>query len=92
MFLLMFFIVNGQNIEKYVTFSGYGVFEKSGKEVIVLRKYSLNDRTYYFVVLPESLETMILVTDSIKIYPESWQFIRNRFSSTPYVEALIQVE
>ena len=92
LFLLVSGLIKGQKIENYVSVLGNGECRKNGNQIIVLRKFSQNNKTYYFTVFPATLKTEIVLSDSIKFKQESWQFIRKRFSTTPYIDALHQVE
>jgi hypothetical protein len=90
--LLPMDVVIGQPISNYALVTGYGICRYSEKEVIVLRKFSKGSNTYYFVVSPQSLNTEILRSDSIKFIRISWEKISSRYSSSPYVRALKQAE
>jgi hypothetical protein len=82
----------GQPISNYKVVTGYGISRYSEKEVIVLREFTKGRSTYYFVVSPQSLNTEILRSDSIRFNQASWDKISSRYSYTPYVRALKQAE
>jgi hypothetical protein len=92
LFILILIVpdLSGQSISDYVTFYGYAPHKDFSKEVIVIRKFSMDNRTYCFVVSPGSLRTEILPSDSIKVFQASWNVIRTRYATTPYIKALQQ--
>jgi hypothetical protein len=75
-------------ISNYSLYTGWGISNSDRKEVVVLRKFNKENKTQYFVVSPQTLETSIIPTDSILVFPSSWDIIRSRYSSTPYFKAL----
>jgi hypothetical protein len=94
MFLFLFITTAayGQQISNYLPFTGWAICRFNAKEVIILRKFFKDDHYYYFAVSPQSLETEILDSDSVLVYPASWETIRSRYTSTPYLRALMQAE
>jgi hypothetical protein len=91
--LLQFTSVNsGQGISGYVTITGYGACKPDGEDLIVLRKFLLADQSFYLALSPFSLKTQILRSGSITFIPAPWEEIRSRYSSTPYIKAIIQAE
>jgi hypothetical protein len=90
-FLLLFEYTSfSQPITNYLPVIGWGAVLNNSNEVIVLRKFSRDGHTWYFTVNPQVLNTRIIVSDSIKVNPVSWEFLRVRYSSTPYFKALHQ--
>lgn len=78
----------GQRISNYVPFTGWGYNVNNSEEVIILRKFLKDGHNCYFVLYPISLSTKILPADSISVNQESWEKIKARYSSTPYIKAL----
>jgi hypothetical protein len=62
------------------------------EEIIILRKFLKDGHYYYFTLSPKSLNTKILPADSTSINELSWQAVKSRYSSTPYVQALMLAE
>jgi hypothetical protein len=85
-------LVFGQRISNYTSYTGWGICRNNAKEVILLRKFFKNSRSYYFAVSGQTLNTQILSSDSVSVNPLPWEKIRSRYSSTPYIRALLQAE
>ncbi len=92
LFLLSATPVFSQRISNYVPFTGWAICSNNTKEVIILRKFLKESHTCYLTVSPQSLDTKILLSDSILVNQVSWETIRSRYSSTPYLRALKQAE
>ncbi len=84
--------VSGQNISDYMTFTGWGVCKNNSKEIIILRKFFRNGTNNYFTVSPQSLRTKVFPSDSISVNQVSWETIKSRYYTTPYMRALNQAE
>jgi hypothetical protein len=83
---------SGQIINNYQPFTGWGAFKNSSEEVIILRKFVKNGCNSYFTVSPQTLVTRVLPSDSIGVNQVSWESIKSRYNSTPYVQALKRAE
>ena len=92
LFILSAASISGQSISNYVPFVGWGVCKNNSEEVIILRKFFKDGHYCYFTLSPKSLNTKILPADSTSINEVSWQTIKSRYSSTPYVHALLLAE
>jgi hypothetical protein len=94
LYLLLLFTttVSGQQITDYVPYIGWGTYCNGSREVISLRKFLKNSTPCYFTVSPETLTTEIIPSDSIIINKATWDIIRDRYASTPYLKALKQAE
>ena len=84
--------ISGQIISNYVPFTGWGICRNNSDEVIILRRFTKDGHTCYLTVSPKSLDTRILLADSININQSTWTTIRSRYSSTPYFIAMKQAE
>ena len=82
----------GQTIGNYTAFTGWGVCRNNSEEVIILRRFVKSGRACCFTISPQSLKTKILTEDSVNIHQASWEIIRSRYSSTPYLLAMKQAE
>jgi hypothetical protein len=82
----------GQEITNYVPYTGWGILKDNSDEVIILRKFFKESNCYYFTVSPLSLNTDIVQSDKIDVNSGSWETIRSRYSSSPYIRALQQAE
>jgi hypothetical protein len=83
-------IATCQTITNYIPVTGWGTTHNNSNEVIVLRKFSREGHTWYLTVSPQDLSTRIIRSDSIIVNQASWDFLRGRYSSTPYFKALNQ--
>ena len=88
--LLPIQLVLGQPITNYKTNIGWGSKVSDSKEVIVLRKFDKGNHSFYFAVSPQTLNTLIVRSDSIDFVPSTWQALYLHFTSTPYIKALQQ--
>jgi hypothetical protein len=78
-----------QPVSNYLPITGWTLLNNSN-EVIVLRKFSSEGHTWYLTVDPQELSTKIVASDSIRINQASWDFLKVRFSGTPYIRAIHQ--
>jgi hypothetical protein len=92
LFFLFTTSVYSQQINNYVPFTGWAIYKCTTKEVIILRKFLKDNHCYYFTISPQSLNTEILLSDSLIVNPASWETIRSRYLLTPYLRALKQAE
>jgi len=59
-----------------------------GTAVIILRRFTQNDHTYYLMVHPQTLATEIVPLADRKIAAASLQDLQKQFTSSPYSKAL----
>ena len=95
-FLLPLFLLttqmSGQHITNYNQLTGWGISRDYAEGVVCLRRFFADGNTYYFAVIPSSLQTRVIRADSVFVVPESWEMLRFLFSATPYIHALNQAE
>lgn len=93
--ILLFFLTHvssGQVISNYRSFPGWGILKKDAGEVIILREFEREKHSWYFTVSPNSINTAVVRSDSIRVIPASWESLYAKFSGTAYILALQQVE
>ncbi len=84
--------VFSRQIGNYSLWNGWGIRASDGREAIALRKFKRDDYVCYFTVDPQTLATSIVRSDSISVKPSSWETIRSRYPTSPYIKALILTE
>ena len=86
--ILFSVVIKGQAISGYQPVSGWGMSNRSSLELIVLRQFEENGRSWYLAVNPLTLDTEIISSDSLGFTPATMGIIRSKYSDTPYIKAL----
>ena len=88
--ILLAKISSGQSISSYKQYLGWAICKSNSKEVVILRSFWKENRPYYFIVNPKTLNTAILQSDSLILTPSSWESLSKYYKSTTYIMALKQ--
>jgi hypothetical protein len=92
--LLSVFFVRAvpQTVSGYTVTPGVGTVRGDTNAVIVLRSFDRDGCGMFFVVDPYQCSTSVRAAEEIAFEAASWNVIRARFASTPYVKALERAE
>lgn len=90
---ILFFIIIGiehiqaQNtIHHYVVY--YGSARDQGQQLIILRKFHQLNKTKYFAVNVNSLQTLLIDSTAVSVIPATWPQLSTTFSKTAYFKAI----
>ena len=83
--ILFSVVIKGQAISGYQPVSGWGMSNRSSLELIVLRQFEENGRSWYLAVTPLTLDTEIISSDSLGFTPATMEIIRSKVLFLPEI-------
>ena len=89
LFLLLMTLAyaNVQNtIHQYAV--NYGSTKVNGQQLIILRKFHQSNKTKYFAVNVNSLQTRLIDSTAVSVTPATWTQLNTTFSKTAYFKAI----
>jgi len=90
---ILFFIMIGiehseaQNVIRHYAVY-YGSARDQGQQLVVLRKFHQSNKTKYFAVNVNSLQTLLIDSTTVSVIPATWPQLSNTFAKTPYFRAI----
>jgi hypothetical protein len=81
-----------QSIHEYVPYTAVGTAKDNNYLYLILRKFLLNNTIHYFMVNPEDLSSRIEPATTLKVIEYSWSALREKYSTTPYINAIRDAE
>ncbi|MDB5257647.1 MAG: polysaccharide deacetylase [Chitinophagaceae bacterium] len=90
--LLLFssLFVQAQTISHYK--ASFGSYQKDDQTFIVLRTFEKNNIPYCLAVNPKNLSTQLVRSVGLIVVPNSLQELRQQFSETAYIRAIVDAE
>lgn len=90
--ILFFIIISIEHIQAQNTIYHYTVYYGSardqGQQLIILRKFHQLNKTKYFAVNINSLQTLLIDSTAASVIPATWPQLSTTFSKTPYFKAI----
>ncbi|RWU10310.1 polysaccharide deacetylase family protein [Pedobacter chitinilyticus] len=90
--ILFFIIISIEHIQAQNTIYHYTVYYGSardqGQQLIILRKFRQLNKTKYFAVNVNSLQTLLIDSTAVSVIPATWYQLSTTFSKTPYYKAI----
>lgn len=91
-YILFFIVVGFQSANAQNTIRNYAVYYGSardqGQQLVILRKFHQSNKTKYFAVNVNSLQTLLIDSMAVSVTPATWPQLSNTFSKTPYFKAI----
>jgi len=66
----------------------FGIGSYNNKDIAVIRKYNSGNKDYYLGIGLNDLKSYVFNSSNAKVTPTNWNSLMEKYSSTPYIQAI----